>query len=58
MIEEEFAQTVKMIVESKLTNSEKEKQIVEFALRMAKARENKIMNELTIRFDEAINEKY
>lgn len=58
MIEEEFAQTVKMIVESKLTNQEKEKQIVEFALRMAKARENKIMNELTIRFDEAINEKY
>lgn len=58
MIEEEFAQTVKMIVESKLTNQEKEKQIVEFALRMAKARENKIMNELTIRFNEAVNEKY
>lgn len=58
MIEEEFAQTVKMIVESKLTNQEKEKLIVEFALRMAKARENKIMNELTIRFNEAINEKY
>lgn len=58
MIEEEFVQTVKMIIESKLTNQEKEKQIVEFALRMAKARENKIMNELTIRFNEAINEKY
>lgn len=36
----------------------KSKVIVEFALRMAKARENKIMNELTIRFNEAINEKY
>ena len=58
MIEEEFAQTVKIIVESKLPNEEKEKQIVEFALRMAKSRENKIMNELTIRFNEAINEKY
>ena len=58
MIEEEFAQTVKMIVESELSNEEKSKVIVEFALRMAKARENKIMNELTIRFNEAINEKY
>ncbi len=58
MIEEEFAQTVKMIVESELSNEEKSKAIVEFALRMAKARENKIMNELTIRFNEAINEKY
>lgn len=58
MIEEEFAQTVKMIVKSELSNEEKSKAIVEFALRMAKARENKIMNELTIRFNEAINEKY
>lgn len=47
-----------MIVESELSNEEKSKVIVEFALRMAKARENKIMNELTIRFNEAINEKY
>lgn len=58
MIEEEFTQTVKMIVESELSNEEKSKTIVEFALRMAKARENKIMNELTIRFNEAVNEKY
>ena len=58
MIEEEFAQTVKWLSNLNCQMKKKSKVIVEFALRMAKARENKIMNELTIRFNEAINEKY
>ncbi len=59
MTEEEFKETVKMIVAMDgMPNEMKTKTIVDAAIRMAKEREHKIFNKLTIRFNEAVNEKY